>query len=141
MQVLRLLEEVTGHNLIASHELPTDEHLVNEDTDMSNVGHFNITDLLNSTEQEHLPEEVVDHSGGAHEETAHGGEEHSGGHHISYEVMVVLFISISLLIGGICREITKKTKIPYTPMLLVIGMLIGGYREYLGSLSIGVAVV
>jgi hypothetical protein len=54
---------------------------------------------------------------------------------------VTLFITIGMLIGGICREINKKTNIPYTPMLLVIGMIIGGYREYFGALSDGVAIV
>ena len=45
-----------------------------------------------------------------------------GGHHIASEVSVVLFVFVGLLIGGFCREINKKTNIPYTPMLLVIGI-------------------
>lgn len=62
-------------------------------------------------------------------------------HHIAREVLVVLFVFFGLLIGGLCREINKKTKIPYTPMLLIIGMIMGGYREYFGYLDQGIAIV
>jgi NhaP-type Na+/H+ or K+/H+ antiporter len=55
--------------------------------------------------------------------------------------LVVLFVFIGLLIGGLCREINKKTKIPYTPMLLVVGMFMGGFREYFGYMDDGIAIV
>jgi len=78
---------------------------------------------------------------GGHDGEAADGGEHHGGHHVANEVLVVLFITMGLLLGGLLREVNKKTKIPYTPMLLVSGMLIGGYREYFGSMSDGTAIV
>ena len=70
------------------------------------------------------------------------GEEITGEeHHIAGEVLVVLFVFFGLLIGAICREVNKKTKIPYTPMLLVVGILMGGYRNHLSYLDESIAIV
>ena len=44
---------------------------------------------------------------------------------IDYSMLYILFVFINLLIGGVCKEINKKTKIPYTPMLFMIGILLG----------------
>jgi hypothetical protein len=49
--------------------------------------------------------------------------------------LVVLFIFVGLLLGGLLREVNKKTKIPYTPMLLVLGILLGYFRESLGPIG------
>ena len=37
----------------------------------------------------------------------------------------VVAIFICMLLGSVCREINKKTKIPYTPMLFTTGMGVG----------------
>jgi Kef-type K+ transport system membrane component KefB len=42
---------------------------------------------------------------------------------------------VGLLLGGILREINKKTKIPYTPMLLVLGIVLGYGRESFGIIG------
>jgi hypothetical protein len=49
--------------------------------------------------------------------------------------LVVLFIFVGLLLGGLLREVNKKTKIPYTPMLLVLGIFLGYFRESLGPIG------
>ena len=51
------------------------------------------------------------------------------------EIEILLFILVSLLIGGLTREINKYTKVPYTPLLLVIGIVWGSLDEYLGTLG------
>lgn len=39
------------------------------------------------------------------------------------------------MIAGFVREINKKTSIPYTPMLFVIGMFVGKFSESMGILG------
>ena len=48
---------------------------------------------------------------------------------------MIFFIAVGLLLGGILREINKKTKIPYTPMLLVLGILLGYFKSSLGMIG------
>ena len=48
---------------------------------------------------------------------------------ISTEFLVVFFLFGGLMIAGFVREINKKTSIPYTPMLFVIGMFVGKFAE------------
>jgi len=45
------------------------------------------------------------------------------------QIYMIMFVFICVLIGGIAREIGKKTKIPYTPMLFTIGMVAGYFIE------------
>ena len=45
---------------------------------------------------------------------------------------VFYFVFMSLVIGGICREIKKLTDIPYTPMLIAVGVGWGLLEEWLG---------
>lgn len=68
---------------------------------------------------------------GEHEVPIH--DEHEGGHegHGSGP-LVVLFITVGLLLGGILREVNKKTGMPYTPMLLMLGVFMGYCRNSLG---------
>jgi hypothetical protein len=40
---------------------------------------------------------------------------------------IILVIFSAMILGGISREINKKTKIPYTPMLFIFGMIAGYY--------------
>jgi hypothetical protein len=54
---------------------------------------------------------------------------------------VVLFIFVGLLLGGLLREINKKTKMPYTPMLLVLGIFLGYFRESLGVIGQSTAII
>lgn len=55
--------------------------------------------------------------------------------------IVVAFVFITLLIGGVLREVNKHFKLPYTPMLLFVGIIIGGWREYLGKFNQGVFIL
>ena len=62
------------------------------------------------------------------------GEDHSvGGQHGKGEAQVIFFLFGSLFLGGVFREINKKTGIPYTPMLFIFGILLGFYYDGLGS--------
>lgn len=54
------------------------------------------------------------------------------------EAYIIFFLITTLLIGAICREISKKTNIPYTPQLLLIGVLLGSYYKNLGDFSISI---
>lgn len=53
----------------------------------------------------------------------------------------MLFVGVGLLIGAILREVNKKIKLPYTPMLLVVGIIVGGNREWFGNFSEGTKIV
>ncbi len=46
-----------------------------------------------------------------------------------------------MLVGAICRAFSKKYKIPYTPMLLVIGLSLGYFRHILGAVGDGVDIM
>lgn len=48
------------------------------------------------------------------------------------EAFVCVFIFLSLLIGAAFRELYRKFHIPFTPALLVFGILIGGLSGFLG---------
>ena len=61
------------------------------------------------------------------------GEDHSaGGHHGKGEAQIIFFLFGSLFLGGVFREINKKTGIPYTPMLFIVGIALGYYNAVLG---------
>jgi NhaP-type Na+/H+ or K+/H+ antiporter len=46
-----------------------------------------------------------------------------------------------MIIGAICRVINKKTKFPYTPLLLIVGLLLGNLQDYLGVLGAGTNII
>lgn len=48
-------------------------------------------------------------------------EEHSF-HDSDY---VILFFIILIFIGMVCKEISKKTSFPYTPLLIIFGAILG----------------
>lgn len=50
----------------------------------------------------------------------------------SYIDLVLFFIFFSMLLGCICREITKQWSIPYSPMLLILGLIWGGLEDWIG---------
>jgi hypothetical protein len=50
--------------------------------------------------------------------------------------LVVFFIFFGLFLGCILREVNKSTKIPYTPMLIVFGIIISHKRDSLGTIYI-----
>jgi hypothetical protein len=47
----------------------------------------------------------------------------------------VFFLMIGLLIGAVVRELNKRFNVPYTPLLFVIGVLLGYYKDNLGILG------
>ena len=60
-------------------------------------------------------------------DSSHGTtDSHVGDHgiHVPNESAVVLLLFTMLLLGGIMRIVSEKTHIPYTPLLLLSGMLI-----------------
>lgn len=57
---------------------------------------------------------------------AGGGEQHTG-------PTLVFFVILSIMIGALGRSINKQTKFPYTPLILLIGLILGYFREILGE--------
>lgn len=61
---------------------------------------------------------------------SHENAEH--GEHMPGEALIALFVFVGLLIGCVFREINKKLKIPYTPAILGIGIILGISVDSLG---------
>ena len=51
-----------------------------------------------------------------------------GSHESENGPTIIFFVIIGLLIGTFIREISKRTKIPYTPMVLLIGIILGEFE-------------
>ena len=54
------------------------------------------------------------------------------GHSVGGETLVIFFLFAALFLGGIFKEVNKKTKIPYTPMLFIVGIVCGKFHSSLG---------
>lgn len=46
--------------------------------------------------------------------------------------LILLYVFGGLLIGGLLRELNKKTKFPYTPMVVLTGIILGYWKSKLG---------
>jgi hypothetical protein len=46
-----------------------------------------------------------------------------------------LFVFLCLLVGIVMKQVNKAYKIPYTPMLLIVGILWGVAAEHLGEVG------
>lgn len=66
---------------------------------------------------------------GAGEETV----EHA--HEISNGGLIIMYTFSVIFMGAIFKEIKKKTNIPYTPMVLIFGLIAGYYNESWGILG------
>ena len=51
------------------------------------------------------------------------------------EALIVYIISVILVVGGLCREIKKATGLPYTPQLLVFGIILGANAHSIGDMG------
>lgn len=83
-------------------------------------------------------------SGNEHgtEGNAPQSEEAAQEHHTpSGQVITVFTILVILLISAACREIKKMTGAPYTPLLLVAGMICGWYSESLWHFGQGIDII
>ena len=49
--------------------------------------------------------------------------------HLDGGNLVVLYISVSIFIGAIFKELHKKFKIPYTALLVILGFLVGYFSD------------
>ena len=67
-----------------------------------------------------------------HGEHSEHGEGHDHGHN---QILIVLFVFVGLIIGGLLREVYKKTKFPYTPLVVIIGLFMGHYMHALGVIG------
>lgn len=67
--------------------------------------------------------------------------EHSGEHEEHAGPLVVFFVVFGLLLGGLLREVNKKTKFPYTPLLILTGLFLGYFRNYLGDVGLSTSIV
>jgi hypothetical protein len=72
-------------------------------------------------DEQAVTEDITEETG--HLEGEHNAREHAGGHE-SWEPLIVLFVFVGLLSGSILRELNKKTKFPYTPMLIILGIVL-----------------
>lgn len=62
-------------------------------------------------------------------------EESEKGEGESNSEFMIFFCFSSLIIGSILKEVKKKTNIPYTPMVLIVGALIGFYHQKFGKIG------
>ena len=69
------------------------------------------------------------------EEGKTGG--HTGEHEMPEVVLVTFCFLVTLLVAAACRELKKMTGIPFAPILLVAGCLLGGYTQKLGLFGKG----
>ena len=53
----------------------------------------------------------------------------------------MFFLIFGILAGACLREVNKRYKIPYTPMLLVFGIFLGYFRDSLGIIGDSTAIV
>ena len=60
---------------------------------------------------------------------------------ISQGGLIVLYCFSGIFLGAILKEVKKKTSIPYSPMILISGLAIGAFKEYLGFLGDAVDLV
>lgn len=65
----------------------------------------------------------------------------NGGHSAPKEVITVFAILCILIIAALCREIKKMTGAPFTPLLLVAGMIVGGYIPQLWEFGEGLEII
>lgn len=65
------------------------------------------------------------------------------GHWVEIEggALSVLFIASGLLIGAFFRALNKNYGVPYTPMLIIAGTVIGFYRSELGEFGDAVEII
>lgn len=61
--------------------------------------------------------------------------------HISPSASVVFTVLVSLLLAAGCREVKKITKAPFTPLLLIVGVVIGSCFQYLGEFGRGMTLI
>ncbi len=133
---MRLLEQLIEEEVM--HDASADDFMHS----MDDIHNHTYEDLNHTTSDghEHSYSDFNHTHEDGHSHAAHEANAHHG-HHIADEVLIVYFIAIGLLIGALLREVNKKIKLPYTPMLLIAGMIIGGWREYFGTLSEGTALI
>lgn len=43
----------------------------------------------------------------------------------------VLFVAVSLVLGVICRQLFRGTRVPYTVALLILGVVLGAVGTYI----------
>jgi len=58
-----------------------------------------------------------------------------------HEKGIMLFIIVSLIVGGVLREVSKRLGIPYSPMLLVVGIFWGYFDDQIGFLGTSAKIV
>ena len=105
------------------------------------AGPKRLKDLQLTNDETKLAKRRILSSGGA--TTAEGGEGQQTNDHSSpsNQVIMVFTILCTLVVASICREIKKITGIPYTPLLLVAGILCGGYSHKLWEFGQGLDLI
>ena len=70
-----------------------------------------------------------------HKRIASSSSESSAHAADSSELLICLFVFIVLGIGTILRAFSKWTKVPYTPLVLAVGILLGALADHFGLLG------
>lgn len=61
--------------------------------------------------------------------------------YIPSEGLVILYIFSGIFLGSVLKEIKKKTTIPYSPLILISGLVIGIFHQYLSIFGEAVELV
>lgn len=70
-------------------------------------------------------EESATHAHEGEHETAHGEEHHEGGGHHGPDTSPLFFIILAVFIGAATRHFLKAIPVPFTALLLIIGIILG----------------
>lgn len=137
----RILPQVYNNINLAHHETPTD--ITNEQKPKEEVPNPEKTEEVHGEKHneshDSTKENPHNEAHGAHEEHSKHKEHHE--HHIPSEGLVVWFTFGCLMLGCFCRILKNITGIPYTPQLMVLGVLLGGFSDSLGDFGRSIDIV
>jgi len=94
--------------------------------------------ILHQTSSSHVEAKLSNSSGPVHIEQGLPAEEHATEEHAG-DMTPLLFVIIALIIGAATRHLFRKSPLPYTVTLLVIGLILGAMNRlgWFGEFSIG----
>ncbi|MBL4624117.1 MAG: sodium:proton antiporter [Flavobacteriales bacterium] len=108
----------------------------NTTSSFKSIQHDNHEHADSHEEHSHNQESVHEEHGEVHE------EEHGGGHH-GPDTSLLFFVIIAVLIGALTRHFLKGIPVPFTALLLIIGILLGvvtrmGGFDHWGSIDVSI---
>ena len=105
-----------------------------------------------SKETTELHSDNSDHESHAHDEAhdEHAAESHSGDHSVGHgaDMSPLFFVIVALLIGAAIRHLLRKSALPFTVWLLIIGLALGAMVRlgwfsitHIGSMEVDLGIV